>query len=148
MHILFVCRGNIYRSPMAEVVLRAEAKRLGITVAIRSRATENFNIGKGAADQAVLVLKTHGYDLSQHMARQVAVDDIEWADRIYGMDSANVSTLKSKYDLDGHRVATLLSLVGSPNDDVPDPYRQPMEVCERCFLVIRHACLALLEQLA
>jgi protein-tyrosine phosphatase len=75
--ILFVCKGNICRSPFAEALLR----KAGYDEC-RSAGTENYHIGKTADVIAIEVAKEFGIDLASHVARQVQRDDIERAEHI------------------------------------------------------------------
>ena len=73
--VLFVCLGNICRSPTAEYVARAEFEKLGLRIPVASRGLGNWHVGQGADPRAVAAARAHGFDLSPHRARQFHEDD-------------------------------------------------------------------------
>ena len=96
MHkILFVCHGNICRSPMAEFVLRDMAKKAGIAhkLEIASAATSTEELGNPVYPPAKRELNRHGIDCLGKTARQITQEDLSRYDRIYYMDSNNLRNL-------------------------------------------------------
>jgi protein-tyrosine phosphatase len=97
-HVLVVCAGNICRSPAAEAVLR----RLGaghpvVELEVRSRGTQDWNVGGRAHPTMARIAAARGYDLSGHVAAQVSVDDLEWADDVLVMDDDNRRRLQGRH---------------------------------------------------
>ena len=122
--ILFVCLGNICRSPMAEAALRAQAVAAGIALTIDSAGTGGWHVGKAPDPRAQAEALRHGIDISAYRARQVAVEDFRSFDFIYALDPQN---LRDLHALAPRRplakVGLLMDLVpGRAGTAVIDPY--------------------------
>lgn len=113
---LFVCLGNICRSPTIEAVARAEFARAGLDVEVASAGTADYHIGRGADPRSIAFGKRHGYDLSAHRARQVRREDFEAFDHVLAMDCDNLSALRALAPA-GREPALFLG-----DAEVPDPY--------------------------
>jgi protein-tyrosine phosphatase len=109
VHVEIVCTGNICRSPMGEVVLRAKLAEAGIDgVEVTSSGTGGWHVGDPMDPRAAAALRRRGYDGSAHRARQFE----RAADLTLAMDSGHAAELK--------RRGTTAQLFAA--DDVPDPY--------------------------
>ena len=97
LHIDFVCTGNICRSPMAEVIVRAKLKEAGLGGAVRvsSSGIGGWHVGHGADDRALQELEEHGYDGSRHRAQQFGPAQRD-ADLIVALESRHVSELVAR----------------------------------------------------
>ncbi len=97
--ILFICHGNICRSPMAEFVLKDMAKKAGIAdrVQINSAAASREELGNPIYPPAQRELVRHGIVDASHRARQITARDLESYDRIYYMDSRNKAYLRRMF---------------------------------------------------
>ncbi|MGI9389715.1 MAG: low molecular weight protein-tyrosine-phosphatase [Boseongicola sp.] len=118
--ILFVCLGNICRSPTAEAVLRGIAPELDID----SAGTSNWHIGDPPYGPAIKAAANRGYDMSSLRARQVMADDFYEFDLILAMDKANLSALKELRP-ESSSARLRLFLDNEPHfgqTEVPDPY--------------------------
>ena len=94
--ILFVCLGNICRSPTAEGVFRHRARQAGLTdLQIDSAGTAGWHVGKAPDPRSVAAAQRRGYDLSALRARQVLVTDFDHFDLVLAMDRQNLAELKS-----------------------------------------------------
>jgi low molecular weight protein-tyrosine phosphatase len=124
MNILFVCLGNICRSPTAEAVFRTRAARAGFDVTIDSAGTGAWHIGALPDERAMAAGLARGYDLSDIRARQVVAADYDRFDLLLAMDHDNLETLKSRAPKPLHeRIRLFLSF--DPEQSlaaVPDPY--------------------------
>lgn len=122
--ILFVCLGNICRSPTAEAVFRARAAAAGLDIAIDSAGTGAWHVGAMPDERAQAAGLARGYDLTPIRARQVVVDDYETFDLVLAMDHDNLATLKSRAPADRHgRIRLFLEFApGTGLNAVPDPY--------------------------
>lgn len=122
--VLFVCLGNICRSPMAEAALRAEAVAQGLAVTIDSAGTSAAHAGEGADPRAIAEARRHGIDLTGHRARQVTPDDFVHFGHIFALDQQNLRDLARVRP--GHplaRVKLLLDMVpGREGTAVIDPW--------------------------
>ena len=148
--ILFVCMGNICRSPMVETVARVEFARAGISAEIASAGTERYHIGEGADPRAVEIAEAHGYPLAQHRARQVRAEDFEHFDTMLAMDRVNLGALRRRRPRDGAREPVLfLEHVGFAElDEVPDPYYGTRRDFERVLDLARRGTALLIERIA
>ena len=92
--VLFVCHGNICRSPMAEFVLKDMVKKAGLTGwEIRSRAVSREELGNPVYPPARRELNSHGIACDGHRATQITQTDVDSYDHIYYMDSSNLRYL-------------------------------------------------------
>ncbi len=122
--VLFVCLGNICRSPLAEAAFRAEAKARGLDVHIDSAGTGDWNLGKAPDPRAQAVARKNGVDIADLRARLVTVDDFDRFDRIVALDAQNLADLKALQPAGSRaRLSLLLDHVpGRAGDAVADPY--------------------------
>ena len=122
--LLFVCAGNICRSPVAEAVVRAEFARAGADFAVASAGTGPWHIGKPADSRAQASAAGHGYDLSAHRARQVRREDFALHDLVLAMDQHNLDELLARCPPQhAGRLGLFLPFAGVDEvREVPDPY--------------------------
>jgi len=122
--VLFVCLGNICRSPMAEAALRAEAVAQGLALTIDSAGTTGIHTGEGADPRAIEEARRHGIDLSKHRARALTQEDFLRFGHIYALDQQNLRDLRRLAP--GRvlaKVGLLLDIVpGRQGQAVIDPY--------------------------
>ncbi len=122
--VLFVCLGNICRSPLAAAILRRQAAELGMSIKADSAATGGWHIGQGADARAVVAGRMHGLELGDHVARKLTARDLEEFDHILVMDreiQSHVATLASAGQM--KKVAYVASFGTAPDGlEVPDPY--------------------------
>ena len=115
--VLFVCLGNICRSPTAEAVFRARAVDTPVT--IDSAGTGAWHAGEGPDPRSRAEGKRRGYSFAGQAARKVTIQDFHDFDYILAMDASNLSDLKS---IQPQNATTHLSLFLPDGSDVPDPY--------------------------
>jgi protein-tyrosine phosphatase len=122
--VLFVCLGNICRSPLAEAAFRREAERLGLDVEIDSAGTGDWHIGYPPDPRAAAVAARNGIDISHLKARLVSPEDFRRFDHIVALDSNNLRDLERLRPADGKaRLSLLLDHVeGREGQTVADPY--------------------------
>ena len=122
--ILFVCLGNICRSPMAEGIMAAELARRGITgVEIDSAGTGSWHTGEPPDKRATAEVAKRGIDISHLRARQVTSADFDHFDIIIAMDRDNFANLCAVAGpAREHKVKMFLDFAPGGNRDVPDPY--------------------------
>ncbi|EAH4445070.1 TPA: low molecular weight phosphotyrosine protein phosphatase [Listeria innocua] len=123
--VVFVCLGNICRSPMAEGLFRKEVANAGLTdeIEIDSAATGTWNLGKPPHRGTREVLKKHGINYEAMRARKVTDDDFEQADYIIGMDQNNIADLNALNKNKDVTIRSLMSFVsGKEEEEIPDPY--------------------------
>ena len=121
--ILFVCHGNICRSPMAEFVMKDLVKNAGLEkeFLIESAATSTEEIGNPVYPPARRKLAEHGIDCSGKTARQLQRGDGERYDLLIGMDRANLRNMRRICGGDG-KIHLLMEYAGKPDREVADPW--------------------------
>ena len=126
INVLFVCLGNICRSPTAEAVFRSKATSAGIIgqVFIDSCGTGGYHEGESPDPRAQQAGKQNGYDLSSIKARKITHSDFEKFDYILPMDKQNYSNLLAMSDAQyHHKIKLFLDYAdGCTEKEVPDPY--------------------------
>jgi protein-tyrosine phosphatase len=157
--ILFVCLGNICRSPLAEAAFRLHLKALGGGKArhyqIASRATSGWNEGQGADGRTVRCALQAGLDLSQHRSRQIKAGELAEQDLIVVMDESNRAALHSLSANSSVRARIRLLrefdpelTPGSPAPPVPDPWSSSdLQVFQEVQSMILRSTLGLLQAL-
>jgi protein-tyrosine phosphatase len=141
--VLFVCTGNICRSPTAEGVLRKLAAQMGIAVHVESAGTHDYHVGQPPDRRALRHARQRGYDLSAQRARQLRKRDFEEFDLIVAMDRGHLEVLRAHCPAQ-HRAKLRMLVSGH---DVPDPYYGGAEGFEQVLDMVEAACLGLLHEL-
>lgn len=149
--ILFVCHGNICRSPTAEAVMRARAERAGMAdrLLIDSAGTSGYHTGEAPDRRSQRVAGQRGYDLSALRARQVADDDFARFDLILAADRHNLAELERRCPAEHqHKLALMLdALPGGAGREVPDPYYGGPTGFDHVLDLLEDACDAWLDRL-
>jgi len=122
--ILFVCLGNICRSPLAEGALRAEAQRLRLDLIVDSAGTGNWHAGEPPDERAQRTALKNGVDISGLRARQVTKADFRRFTHIIALDHENLANLKTLQPADGAAELSLLldHVPGRQGQAVADPW--------------------------
>jgi protein-tyrosine phosphatase len=122
--VLFVCLGNICRSPLAEAAFRREAELAGLDAEADSAGTGHWHVGEAPDRRARAVALRHGADISGYRARQVRPDDFRRFTHILALDKDNLAALKALTPKDGTaRLSLLLDHIpGRKGQSVSDPY--------------------------
>jgi len=122
--VLFVCLGNICRSPLAEGALRAEAERLGLDIALDSAGTGGWHAGEPPDRRAIAAAERNGADIADLRARKVTRGDFERFDHIVALDEENLRDLRSMRPAGSRAQLSLLldHVPGREGQAVADPY--------------------------
>jgi low molecular weight protein-tyrosine phosphatase len=149
--ILFVCLGNICRSPTAEGVLRAIAAKEfpGLTLDVDSAGTADYHVGEPPDRRTVAAARRRGYDLAGLRARQVQPEDFTRFDYVLAMDRANLEGIE-RLRPTGSTARVSLFLEYSPDTstlEVPDPYYGGVEDFERVLDLCESAARGFLTRL-
>ncbi|MDP2810481.1 MAG: low molecular weight protein-tyrosine-phosphatase [Rhodocyclaceae bacterium] len=147
--VLFVCMGNICRSPTAEGVVRALVEQAGLAgrVELDSAGTHGYHVGAPPDPRAQKAAARRGYDLSGLRARRVAATDFARFDHILAMDRDNLALLRESCP-DEHRRKLGLFLDHAENfdeEEVPDPYYGGVDGFERVLDMVEDAARGLIE---
>ena len=151
MRVLFVCAGNICRSPTAEAVFRALARELApaLSVEIDSAGTHGLHAGEAPDPRAQAVARARGVDMSQLRARRLVVEDFEHFDWILLMDRQNHAAALAMAPPQ-HRRRLRLFMEFAPHlrqREIPDPYYGEQSDFELVFTLAEHAARGLLREL-
>ena len=149
--VLFVCMGNICRSPTAEGVFRYYAEQAGLAdrLEVDSAGTHAYHVGEPADRRARAAAERRGMSLDGIRARRVCAQDYERFDYIIAMDKDNLAHLRDEAP-DGHDVRLHLFLEFAPGleTEVPDPYYGGAAGFERVLDLVEDASRGLLETLS
>lgn len=150
--VVFVCSGNICRSPMAQVVFGwfAHSVGLGDRIISTSAGTGDWHVGERADRRAVDALERHDYEPGNHRARQFTYRDFDDNDLVVAMDSGHERVLRewARGDDDEAKIALLRSFDPTAHGslDVPDPYYADAGVFDDVLAMIESGCRALFRQ--
>jgi protein-tyrosine phosphatase len=122
--VLFVCLGNICRSPLAEAAFRREAERIELDAEADSAGTGGWHVGRPPDPRAIATARCHGIDISSRRARQVEPEDFRRFDHIVALDTDNLDALQRiRPPVARARLSLLLDHVeGRRGEAVADPY--------------------------
>lgn len=148
--ILFVCLGNICRSPLAEAAFRAEAERLNLDVEIDSAGTGNWHAGEPPDPRACAAARRHGVDIDHLRARQVTADDFRRFTHILALDHDNLAELRRRAPGDATAQLSLLMdhAPGREGQAVADPYYGDDAGFDITWADVAEAALGLARRLA
>ena len=148
MKLLFICLGNICRSPMAEAIFKQKLHARHLTAEVDSAGLENYHEG----DQADSRMRAHavrrGYHIT-HSSRPIARDDFHQFDLIFGMDGQNMRALKSRAPQGTEHKLRLITNYCEKfrlADSVPDPYYGGDSGFETVIDLLEDACEGIIAQ--
>ena len=146
---LFVCLGNICRSPLAEAAFRAAAEDAGVAVVADSAGTGGWHAGEQPDRRSIAVAAKHGIDITGQRARQVTREDFDRFDHIFALDPQNLADLRRIAPKNARaRLRLLLDAVpGWEGRAVDDPYYGGPEGFDRTWDAVRMAADRLVEEL-
>jgi len=148
--ILFVCSGNICRSPLAEAIFRGQIRAQGVEkeFQVDSAGTHGWHEGERADPRARRVGAAHGLSVDS-IARPVKTSDFESFGLILAMDRGHLRELRSRCPATHRGKIHLMREFGAeaPDLDVPDPYYDGVEAFEEVYRMLDEACRGLLKAL-
>jgi protein-tyrosine phosphatase len=156
VQVLFVCLGNICRSPMAEAVFRNEVQKRGLSgqITVDSAGTAGYHIGKSPDHRTLEVLEENGLNTS-HKGRKISVEDFDAFDHIVVMDEENFEHVHNLYHKTKHSppAAQKLFLMRDYDpqvrgvQEVPDPYYGSKEEFKEVYSILKRSSEVLLDHL-
>lgn len=147
--ILFICLGNICRSPMAAGIFNKEAQEQHIEINADSAGFESYHIGDPADKCAIKTCKKYKIDISAHRARLFSVSDFDNYDAIYAMDHKNYkdATYFARNNNDKAKLHYVMNLINPGKyESVPDPYLAEGEECDKVYNILRIASRNLMKE--
>ncbi|QDI89886.1 low molecular weight phosphotyrosine protein phosphatase [Salicibibacter halophilus] len=147
IRVLFVCLGNICRSPMAEAILRQKAAERGLSdqVHIESAGTGHWHVGQPPHEGTINILADNEIDASGLSARQVVEEDLDSFDIVVALDAENLGFLQTlRKQGQEVEVVRLLDYSDREESDVPDPYFTGN--FQEVYDMVDEACASLLEE--
>ena len=151
IRVLFVCMGNICRSPTAEAVFRRTVDKAGLNDAIEcdSAGTHDYHVGEPPDDRAIAAALRRGIDLSALRARTVHASDFDAFDLILAMDEQNLRELRRRAPAQRHsRIRLMMEFRPDASlREVPDPYYGGPQGFEQVLDLLEEAAEGLLQEL-
>ena len=148
--VLFVCMGNICRSPLAEGIFRQQLQQSGRVDGFQldSAGTGGWHTGDPPDPRSIAVALSHGIDISSQAARQMVSADFERFDLILAMDRSNEATLRARAPSGNRdRIHLFLDHTLGRRTDIPDPYYNAEGGFEAVYQMLENGCSALLRNL-
>lgn len=147
--ILFVCLGNICRSPLAEAALRKAAGEAGLMIEIDSAGTGAWHVDEPPDRRAQSIARQHGIDISGYRGRQVTPRDFMRFDHIVALDNSNLGNLQTLRPNESTAILSLLldHVPGREGEDVHDPYFGDASGFEETWKDVTVGAEALVEKL-
>lgn len=148
MKILFVCTGNICRSPLGEGITRHLAAREGLEIVTASAGTHGYHVGEPPDSRSIQVARDRGVSLKGQKARAVASKDFTDFDLILAMDAGHLEWLQAKAPAETTaRLALFLEYTQGRVADVPDPYYGDIRDFEAVYDMVEAGVAAMLKRL-
>ncbi len=147
--VLFVCLGNICRSPTAEAVFRHLSEQAGLSIDIDSAGTIGYHKGKAPDARAMAAGEARGYSFESIQSRPVTASDFDAYDYIFAMDRHNLADLEAMCPPHHHhKIELFLSLGTLERSEVPDPYYGGDDGFELVLDLIEDASHQLIQKLS
>lgn len=141
MKILFVCLGNICRSPLAEGILRS----MNSDIMIDSAGTSNYHIGSSPDRRMIETAQSYGIDISNLVARQFTTEDFNRFDKIFIMDNENYRNVVALAENESHIKKVHYTL--SKKNNVPDPYFGGKDGFIQVYEMLHDACQTINDEI-
>lgn len=149
--VLFVCLGNICRSPLAEAIFQTKItqRKLDHLIEVDSCGTSNYHIGDLPDPRTIRNAKKNDIEIN-HRGRQLSLNDIDHYDFIIAMDRSNYKNILSMEGAiaQDHKISLLRNFSNEPNADVPDPYNGEEQEFQDVFDILDRSINSFIDYLA
>lgn len=149
--ILFICLGNICRSPLAQGVFHDEAQKRGVLekLHIDSAGTGGWHIGNPPDPRSIEIAAKYNIDITAQTCRRLTPNDFHDFDLILGMDNANISDCRAANTDHGHaQIELFTQFAGMGNLEIPDPYYGGPDGFETAYQLIKQASIGTLDRIS
>ncbi|HUR10677.1 MAG TPA: low molecular weight protein-tyrosine-phosphatase [Flavitalea sp.] len=149
MKILFVCLGNICRSPLAEGVLKHKARKAGLDWTIESAGTNGYHVGEPPHHFSQKIASQNGIDICQQRARRFKASDFEMYDKIYAMAEDVIDEMKhiAGRKFDPSKAELFMNeLYPGSNMEVPDPWSGPESGYHEVYKLIEEVAETIIKK--
>lgn len=137
MKILYVCTGNICRSPLGEGITRHLAREMGLDITTASAGTHGYHVGEPPDRRSSEVARRHGVSLQGQKARAVSLNDFDDFDLILAMDRGHLRHLEAMAPSGSRaKVALFMAHTMETDEDVPDPYYGQLDDFEEVYQMV------------
>lgn len=147
--VLFVCTGNICRSPTAEGILRKRVEELGLEVVVDSAGTHGYHVGDAPDPRSIRAAERRGYDISKLKGRKLAASDFERFDFVVALDDEHLRLMRRSCPPElQHKLHEMMHFAPhSTHREVPDPYYGSADGFELVLDLLEDAVEGLLQEI-
>lgn len=147
--VLFICTGNICRSPTAEGILRKRVEELGLDVVVDSAGTHGYHVGDAPDPRSIKAAAKRGYDISRLKARRIAAEDFEHFDFVVALDGEHMRLMRRSCPPElQHKLCEMMVFAPqAQHREVPDPYYGPADGFELVLDLLEEAIEGLLKEI-
>lgn len=147
--VLFVCTGNICRSPTAEGILRKRVEELGLEVVVDSAGTHGYHVGDAPDPRSIRAAAKRGYDISRLKGRKLSNDDFERFDFVVALDDEHMRLMQRACPpVHQHKLRGMMQFApDAAHREVPDPYYGPADGFELVLDLLEQAVEGLLQEI-
>jgi protein-tyrosine phosphatase len=147
--VLFVCTGNICRSPTAEGILRKRLQELGLDVVVDSAGTHGYHVGDTPDQRSIRAAAKRGYDISKLKARRISSEDFDRFDFVVALDGDHMRLMRRSCPPEfQHKLRDMMAFApAAGHREVPDPYYGPVEGFELVLDLLEEAIDGLLKEI-
>lgn len=147
--VLFVCTGNICRSPTAEGILRKRLEELGLEVVVDSAGTHGYHVGDAPDPRSIKAAAKRGYDISRLKARRISAEDFERFDFVVALDGEHMRLMRRSCPPELHHklYEMMVFAPDAHHREVPDPYYGPADGFELVLDLLEEAVEGLVKEI-
>ena len=147
--VLFICTGNICRSPTAEGIFRKRVEELGLDVVVDSAGTHGYHVGDAPDPRSIKAAAKRGYDISKLRGRKLSSEDFARFDFVVALDDEHMRLMRRNCPPElQHKLHDMMRFAAKAGHlEVPDPYYGPAEGFELVLDLLEEAIEGLLKEI-